>query len=63
MSLNMPPVLTEMHGDAIRSGILRNHHRFRRARIGRATRLPERRDVIDIHAEIDRIRFGHTEFL
>ena len=58
--LDMPAILAQVHGNAIGAGVLGNVRSLGRTRVARAARLPQRRDVIDIHAEIDRIIIAHS---
>ena len=57
--LDMTSVLAQMHRDAVRAGLLRDQRCKQRIRIGRASRLPEGGDVIDVEAEMD----GHEKRL
>jgi hypothetical protein len=49
--LNMTPVLSKMHGDAIRTGLLHDCHSLGRVRIHCSTRLTQGRDVVDVYTE------------
>ena len=50
--LNVPPILAQMHGDAVGSGAFGQQCRLDRVRIARAASLTKRRDMIDIDAEM-----------
>jgi hypothetical protein len=49
--LNMTPVLSKMHGDAIRTSLLHDCHSLGRARIHCSTHLTQGRDVVDVYTE------------
>ena len=51
--LDVPPILAQMDRDAVGAGLLGDQRGEQRIRIGRAPRLPQRGDVIDIDAEMD----------
>jgi len=49
--LNVAPVLSEVSGDPIRAGLLAEQSCGDRIGLGGATRLPDRRHVIDIDVQ------------
>jgi hypothetical protein len=55
----VPPVLAQMNRDAVGSGRDRRLRRAQRIRVQSAARIPQRRHMIDIHAEPDRAQFSH----
>ncbi len=59
--LYVPPIFPQVHGDAVRAGLLGDDDGFSRLRITGATRLTQRRDMIDIHAEVYWI-VGHVVY-
>ena len=51
--LDVPAVFAQMQRDVVRAGLLGQQRRMHRIRIRHAARLPHRRDVIDVDAELD----------
>jgi hypothetical protein len=48
---NVPPILAQMRGDAVRARVLRDQCRTHGIGVGRAARIPDRRDMVDIDPE------------
>ena len=53
--LDVPPILAQMHRDAVGARLLGDQRGEQRIRIGRAARLAQRGDVIDVDAEMHAI--------
>ena len=51
--LNMPSVFTKMNRNAVGAGFLGHDHRLGWARIRGPARLAQRRDMVDIDAEVE----------
>jgi hypothetical protein len=54
--LNVPTVLPQMNGDAVGARLLGNQRSKQRIWIGRASRLPERGDVVNVYTEVKHLR-------
>ena len=48
---DVPPVLAQMRGDAVRPGLRRHQPGAHRIGIARPARVPDRRDMVDIDAQ------------
>ena len=51
LPLYMAAIFTHMQGDAVRSGLLRQQGGAHRVGKNAAARVPDGRDVIDVHAK------------
>ena len=61
--LDVSSIFAQMHGNAVRTGLLGNQRRFYRLRIRSAARLAQRRDMVNIDAKMQFIRVTHCPVL
>jgi hypothetical protein len=51
--LDVAPILAQMQRDAVGAGLLGEQRRLQRIGVSAAPRLAQRRDMIDVHAQVD----------
>ena len=60
-NLDVPPVLAQVHGDAVRTGLLGEQRGQDRIGVARAAGLPQRSNVIDVNAEMNRFHMRQLQ--